>query len=505
MASSSKPTAVHFTLIFFVMLSIILSVVAYLMYREVTENEQRWAKAQEEFKTARAALGNRQEDLEQIKQLLGHEVKDVAPMSDTGTVLGRMAADIRKVGGNPQQETYNEALERLNTELNNLKSQNSAQQATINDLNTELNSLRSQYQAKLDEAEQKMRDTLAEMQQIAQEREEERAQAEEIQKELRQRYNQVALELDQARSQHDKAIKEKEREIRDLVAINTRLREKIDQIERVSFERADGVVRRVDHNSGLVWINLGEADNLSKRTTFSVYEKSHQGVARGGEDIKGAIEVTQILGPHLAEARIQENELGRPIAARDPIYTPLWSPGRAARITLAGVIDLDGDGESDREQLYDLIRGTGSTVDNDLLPDGTWKKGSAEGIDVRTKFVVVGGRPDPAEAKPSEVEATEAFQEEFKSLRDHARRQAVREISLNRFLEYMGYRPRRRVWRPGMTSNYTLRAGSRRTAVDEAASKRTSSGQVSGAYRNGDQAAPQESSGSTSGLFRGGY
>ena len=47
-SSSGKPTAVHFSLIFFVMTTIIASVVAYLMYKDYSETDIRLTKATDE-------------------------------------------------------------------------------------------------------------------------------------------------------------------------------------------------------------------------------------------------------------------------------------------------------------------------------------------------------------------------------------------------------------------------------------------------------------------------
>jgi hypothetical protein len=88
----------------------------------------------------------------------------------------------------------------------------------------------------------------------------------------------------------------------------------------------DGQVRWVDPIGKRVWISVGEADGVDRRTMFSVYKKTHSGVGRGtvkrgvqAEDFKGSIEVTRVMESHLSEARILTDDILPPIAKGDPI------------------------------------------------------------------------------------------------------------------------------------------------------------------------------------------
>ena len=120
----------------------------------------------------------------------------------------------------------------------------------------------------------------------------------------------------------------------------------------------------------LVWINRGEADALRKGTTFSVYKQINKGVARGSQDIKGAIEVTRIVGPHQAEARITRSKIDDPIVTGDPIYTPLWRAGVKEKFAFVGLIDLDNDGVSDRDVLHDLVNAANGEIVDEVDDQG---------------------------------------------------------------------------------------------------------------------------------------
>ena len=56
----------------------------------------------------------------------------------------------------------------------------------------------------------------------------------------------------------------------------------------------------------------------------------------------------------------------------------------------------------------------------------------------------------------------------------------MRIIPLNAFLDYIGYKSKRRLFKPGDGRGYTLKAGAASTAVDDTFGDRNSSGNVSG-------------------------
>ena len=72
-----------------------------------------------------------------------------------------------------------------------------------------------------------------------------------------------------------------------------------------SFEVPDGRVSWVNQD-GTVWINLGAADALRRQITFSVFDADAQDPAK--TEPKGSLEVTRILGDHMAEARVTNDD-----------------------------------------------------------------------------------------------------------------------------------------------------------------------------------------------------
>ena len=314
---------------------------------------------------------------------------------------------------------------------------------------------------------------------------------------------------DLEKTAHATDTKKLNEEITKLTAINIRLSNDIDDLKKTSFEVPDGFVRWVDNQNNRVWINLGEADNLPKRMTFSVYNKSHNGVARGSEDIKGAIEITRIVDAHTAEARIIKDDLYQPITKGDPIFTPIWSPGRRENFSFVGIIDLDGDGKSDRLKLHELVAGAGATIDNEVddngkrirytkFPNSFVDHGEGvPGIDVNTKFLVIGQIPDiTLAAKDEDKERITRILEKLKQLKGEAQQQGVRIVNLNDFLSWIGYQPQRRLYVPGTEQDgYPLKNGQRPAPVDKV------SGQVSGAINGNKRIKPATSSNAVSPVF----
>jgi hypothetical protein len=201
-----------------------------------------------------------------------------------------------------------------------------------------------------------------------------------------------------------------------------------------SFEVADGRVSSVNQD-GTVWINLGTADSLRRQVTFAVYDADEHDAAKAEK--KGAIEVTRLLGDHMAEARVIEDEPTNPILTGDRIYSQVWHRGKKLRFALAGIIDIDGDGQNDMQLARELIELNGGVVDayvND--------QGEAVGeITANTRYLVLGDYPEAA----TQV----ALQEPWEKMHQEARAVGVETITLTEFLGQMGYRPQDRSVRLG--------------------------------------------------------
>lgn len=508
--AANKPTAVHFSLIFFVMATIVAGVLAYMFNDQRREAVAKLAAAEKERDAQKSAALKANTQVNALKTKIGHNHPEIgeADPNIPNTVLNAMTEDIKSFSlTNPAD--YRTALSELKTALEAEKAK-LAQEMQTNAQNTAtIAALRTDYDKKVQDYDTE-RKAAVDAQQKAEEEHKVALQTE------RDNFQKVSGELNKAKVQmqednlaHEQAIAEKDTRITNLTKANDMLRDKFDKATQVSFEQPDGLIQWVDNTSKLVWINLGSADNLPVRTNFSVYHKGHRGVGRdsestlkGPEDLKGAIEVTRILGPHMAEARILEESYFEPIAIDDPIYTPVWGPNQSESFAFVGLIDIDHDGRSDRDYLHDVLSSVGAKVQTEVDDDGNR---TGVPINERTKFLVVGAIPALEDQSDKEVkDAINRMHEHLDDLKKEAREQGVRVVTLNDFLAFMGIKPRQRVFRPGDNRPFTLKAGSQSTSTTQSiGSNRVSAGQTSGVYSKSRRIPQPTSSGQTSGAYGG--
>lgn len=523
MAGSNKSVGLQITLAIIAMLWVISSVAAYMQYRELADNRSRFDKATADKQVADNAARGLLDQIQAFKDAAGYPQPDVGAdqQGAANTVLGAIQTDIGKVNaahGPLPTTTLAAALEFLSQRVTDITSERDQLQAQINTRNDELAGLRNQYQKKVDAhlvARQSAETDLANLRDTTKEQLDARQNQIE---DLRRSLNEVQIEFDEATATW---TAERKKYVADLGQLEIQvddLRDKLKAATRVSFERPDGLVRWVDNTSGLVWLNLGSQDRLRLRTSFSVYRKAHHGVARGAEDIKGQIEVTRIIDAHTAEARILDSDIYDPISKGDPVYTPLWSPGRTETFAIVGLVDLDQDGVLDREQFHDIVVDAGARLNHEVLDDGTrvryegfpekfinWSEGGPE-LDSDTKYLILADIPDPALAiREEDKTIREAISSHLLAMRDEARRLGIEEIRLSDFLSHIGYRPQRRLYVPGLVDRpYTLRQGAASVGTDEVLGDRSAAGSVSGVFGRSKRLKPQSSAGKTSDLFRSG-
>jgi hypothetical protein len=504
MAASSKPTGVHYALVVFVLISIVCGLGWLLAYKGANSISELEAKAKEEKRKAdeqNKVAGELVDDLNRIKDLLNSKFESVGDGSNPNTVAGDIKQHIRQYGEGGVDETYNgiivklaELKRNMSVARDKLNEELIQEQARFKQQIDELNARLMAEKTARDSADKAKNDADNDHQEKIKKRDEDIAE---------QKKSIIAMQqqFDEDIAAAQKRIKDLDQRVTSLQVINKKLSAELDEKTRVSFEVPDGEVRWVDHVGKRVWVNLGDADGLKPRTTFSVYKKTHSGVGRGtekgqigGEDIKGAIEITRILEPNLSEARIVDEDIYAPISKGDPIYSPLWSSGRGEAFSIIGIMDLNGDGRDDRDLLKEAVATAGAVIDNDVDEKGILKVNNQvpdDGkprITERTKFVVIGKIPEIAEtADPDEIATIQKILGLRKELEDAARERGVRVLSLGDFISYIGYVSQRRLFVPGEDAPYKLKSGSASAAVGEAlGANRKSAGTTSSQY-SGDK------------------
>ena len=504
-AASNKPGAVHYALVFFVMVSVILGIFSYMNHREFSDKSAQFADKDAEVAKMKAAVKSGDDQIQALKKEIGR-LFDVtlnnANIGDPNTVVGAAQKDRADFGKTLAGTNYAETLQKMREAIDAAIADRDSKAAQVAALEKELKEERDRLNQRVETANKAQSKSETEKLDVVSTQDERlKAKQEEIDR-LKTDNNALQAELNQVREAWEKDARGKTQEIANLENRIQFLGDKIDNLEKLSFEVPDGLIQRVDNTSRLVWINLGSADYLKPRITFSVYSKENHGVGRGAEDVKGKIEVTRILGAHLAEARITEDDIVRPMLANDLIYTPAWSPGLVEKIAFAGLIDMDSDGKSDWDEMLQILSTSGASVDTYVNDEGERLPENSK-ISVHTKFLVLGYIPEPDQVVTDEEKKTVALVRKHQNeMLKEARVNGVRTIKLNDFLAFIGYESKRRTFRPGQERPYNLKAGSSSAATSEPVNDRISSGNVSGAFGPGRKSAPQQTSdGHTSKLF----
>jgi chemotaxis protein histidine kinase CheA len=417
----SEHQGLQIALIIFVMLTIILSVTTFMFFKE---SEKAANKSAEDAKARQAdndSLRKTIDEVNELKRAIG-----VAESDNIEAVREAIAADMRNWAGTfPEpKQSYRECLTALLDAYRVADEERKRERDELTAMTARVNALEAAKSKTLEEQQNQATTAAAQLtERTAKFDEDDKAHVAE-KAALAEQKKQVEEAMDAAAKEADAQVKKLKSDLNTLTNVKDDLADQIDQITRTTFEVSDGEIRWVNQRNGTVWINLGRADNLPKQTPFSVFGRDENDVAR--TDSKAKIEVTQILGDHLAEARIVEDAAADPIMPGDKIYTPLWHPGRVQHFALAGFMDINDDEESDRELIKDLIAMSGAVLDAELTDDG---KVVGPGMSVETRYLVLGEAPQEKEANSR-----------FATIAKDAEKLNVAVITLDKFLDHMGWK-----------------------------------------------------------------
>jgi len=455
--------------IVFVMLTIILGVTTFIFYRQYEEAAMKADKAQQDASSEMTKSRTIQEENNDLKALMGF-----AATMNLEEIKAQHTEDMNTYASTFPEETqfYHPILEQLAQAKEDKDSELVDLKAALADL-----------QLKYEKREEIMAPQIAQHEQARQQAAADLVKATTSYKLERDRITkdqaETAALLDKARKESGAAMAAVEskldvatKKLIDTVGLLGQKSEKLEAISKETFAAPDGEVRWVNQQDGTVWINLGRADALSRQVTFSVYPIDTTNLTRGGK--KASIEVTQILGDHLAEARVLEDNVSDPIMPGDKIHTPIWSVGETKRFALAGFFDIDDDGKSDQHTVRNLITMNGGTVDCETNN----KTGEAQGpITVNTRYLVLGNAPDVKSKAGLNPGAVQAAVKAYSDMRTEAERLGVQVITVAELLQNMGWKNQTPVIRFGRDAN----PNDFRAKAEDGAPK-VSTGTVSGLF-----------------------
>lgn len=423
--ASSENQGLQIALIIFVILTILLSVTTYMFFREYSDASSRATAATTKAQEADKAMHSAEAEVGELKKLVG--VNTAMALSDVRTQFEK---DMKDFAGTVPEESrfYRPALEFLSS--TNKKHEEDLVDARA-DIQTEKDD-RAKVEAaketqvkaaeeKVAQAEKALTDA---KQAFDAERKQMLADNEDLKSQLAKKNQDMADLEEKSKQQLELAHKENVK----LDQSNSILLARTEALDpTIGTEVPDGQVVYVDQKLRRAYIDVGSADGLRPQILFSVVSGDEN--VGGNQHTKGRLEVTKILGPHSAEARITHDQMTDPLVEGDKIYTPLWQAGRTENFAIIGEIDIDGDHLDDRPLLKDLIRHAGGRVDAE--DDPTFKTGKQTGeLTLNTRYLIVGEPSDEREVVGGA----------FSKLQDDARRLGVRIMPVTEFLDEIGWK-----------------------------------------------------------------
>jgi hypothetical protein len=431
MAANREAQGLQIALIVFVMCTVVLGLMTFVFFNQSNEATTIAKNANEAQKKADDSLRSVILDVEKLKILIGQK-----PDVKVDVVTTDFEADMAKYGATipPDKKNYRQALEFFKTTYDAANVERAVLKEEVDKLKTHIATYEAGKEQEIVALKAAETKSVAELAAARAQFNEELAAKVREKQELEDKNKNV---LDEAATIKEEAKKEQDRLVKEVVKLQEKIRVLTDELakyRKTDFIVGYGAISLVNQRNRTVWINLGRADELRSGVSFSV-KAANQGT-ESGEATKGRIEVTEILGPHLAEARILEDSLVHPLVPGDQIYTSLWHPGIHEHYAIGGFIDLDNDGNDDRDIIRDLITQAGGIIDAEA--DGEKRVGA---MTVNTRFVIVGTPP------------REKGQSIYSDLLSEADKLKIDRISVEKFLDRAGWKDPQQVMRYGRYGN----------------------------------------------------
>ena len=412
----------HPALIIFVTLAIVLGVTAFVYHGKYADALVAADASRKVAQSAVSEVANKDAECGELKRMIGTAE---SPLAD---IRHGFDTDMKDYGSNfpegnrfykPILKSMAAALESKSGEIKDLNDK-------LADLDRKFGGREGSHQAEIKRLAAAAAAAAEDLLKVTKAYEAERARIQESLDDLAKQWADTRKKTAKTLETKDEAVKAFEAKLADAQKVIREEAATIKSLTRPTMDVAAGEIRRVDQHEKMAWINLGRADLLPSRASFSVYGADSADLGKAVK--KASIEVTKILDDHSAECRILEDKISDPILPGDKIHTPLWTPGEPVHFALAGVMDLDGDGRDALDTVRNLITISGGAIDCQY--DG---KGKITGeMNSRTRYLVLGDEPG-AKGHPEAILS-------YKRLIGDADRLGVGKMTLAELKQKMGYK-----------------------------------------------------------------
>jgi hypothetical protein len=430
-----------------------------------------------------------QDEVNNLKRMIG-----VAQTVKAEAVDQQFSTDMKTYASSIPQDKqyYRPAIEALYNELKARNGDLVAAKASIEDWKTKYEGREATKDAQIKTHQQAAAQASDDLQKQTDEYKQSRDRLKTDEDEIAGKLAQAVKDKDLAVTDADTKVQKADKEVKKLSGDFRTVKEKLNVALRDNPDVACGEVRWVDQRDNTVWIDRGRADGLQVHATFSVYAPDATDLAKVGK--KASIEVSSIVGGHLAQARITDDKMNDPILPGDKIFTPVWRPGEHRHFAMAGRMDVDKFATDQHKLVSDLITSSGGVI------DGYFDEKSKKIVDEKgnetpnlmsssTRYLVLGTPPNE---KSSQKE-----RDLFSKIVGKADELNIEKISVGDLLNRMGWRS------PAQVINYGLGGSGNASKVTAESSGPQPVSGGSNAY-SGSQPA-STSAGSTGGGNRGMY
>jgi len=335
-----------------------------------------------------------------------------------------------------------QVVQKLKTELDNVKDTLQATQEQLTVVRNDYNDLRIATSIKEDELEADVNDYARQVDSIKKDYNDLEVLLEQTSEE---RVQALMVQLSEERAKYEQEHQDKLQIQAQLEMTQDKMKRQQDELHKIVplpdseavAHKSDGKIILVDNQAKVVHLNIGRDDRVYPGLTFTVYDKNMP-IPKDGKG-KAEIEVYSV-DKNISAARIIKSEIKRPVILDDIIANLIWDSDKTNVFAIEGEFDLDGDGriETDAvDKIKSLIEKWGGKV--------------ADAISIETDFLVLGSPPSvlrrptvtELEMDPMATERYEASRQKFadhQEIQSRAQALLIPVFNYERFLFFIGYK-----------------------------------------------------------------
>lgn len=444
--AARENTGLHAALIIFLMLTVGLAISTYVYFRSAEEAQKADLAKAQQLQDQTKKYQERDTEVRCLKYMLGWDTT-LADADYDGLLKGIPNSDVVKIDEEYKKDMamYGKGLEKPNYRLvpaellKVIKAKNDELVTAIDEqkkLQAQVESVRQEREKDVKVAVDAQQAATADLTKRTAEFDQERTRMKGDNSNLLAQKTDLQTKLNESNSKVEKqgqdfeaALKRKDR------TISSQKEEILQYREHENFEVPNGRITWVNQRSRSVLINLGTADGLRPQISFSVYDKGENSATKAEK--KAGIEVIRVMEAHLSEARIVHDKTDDPILPGDLIYSPVWQSGRRLRFALTGFMDIDGDGENDRELVRNLILLNDGVIDLEQADDGKVDPAAAAKMTLQTRYLVEGELPANRVLLDAQLQGRNLMISKAQEL-------GIERISVQKLLGYMGWKNEKR-------------------------------------------------------------